>query len=133
MIVGLPLGSRLFFAAGEDIGESQRLWVSDGTAAGTFLVAIERSPAFRRRSPIPRRSSRRSLPRPGASPVAFPPTGRTFAITQTHWFRVRDGRVLEHWANRDDLGMAEQAGWVPPSPAYLLRMALAKRRARKAA
>ena len=62
---------------------------------------------------------------------AFPPTGRTFAITQSHWFRVEDGQVVEHWANRDDLGMAAQLGWVPPSPAFLWRMALAKRQARR--
>ncbi|MDW5598824.1 ester cyclase [Conexibacter stalactiti] len=64
---------------------------------------------------------------------AFPPTGRRFATTQTHWIRVEDGRFAEHWANRDDLGTAEQLGWVPPSPLYLVRMALAKRHARRAA
>jgi predicted ester cyclase len=64
---------------------------------------------------------------------AFPPTGRTFAITQTHWFRMRDGQVIEHWANRDDLGLATQLGWVPPSPAFLVRMALARRTARRSA
>ncbi|MEU4690580.1 ester cyclase [Actinoplanes sp. NPDC023714] len=63
---------------------------------------------------------------------AFPATGRTFAITQTHWFRMRDGQVLEHWANRDDMGMARQLGWIPPTPAYLLRMVRAKRQARRA-
>ena len=63
---------------------------------------------------------------------AFPPTGKEFATTQTHWIRVADGQMIEHWANRDDLGTAEQAGWVPPTPLYLLRMALAKRRARRA-
>jgi predicted ester cyclase len=63
----------------------------------------------------------------------FPATGKTFAITQSHWFRVADGMVVEHWANRDDLGMAQQSGWVPPTPLYLLRMALAKRRARRQA
>ena len=41
--------------------------------------------------------------------------------------------VIEHWANRDDLGMAQQAGWVPPTPLFLLRMALAKRKARRQA
>jgi len=60
---------------------------------------------------------------------AFPPTGKRFAVTQTHWIRVAGGMVTEHWANRDDLGMAMQLGWAPPSPRYLLRMALAKRRA----
>nr|WP_255645876.1 ester cyclase [Actinoplanes polyasparticus] len=64
---------------------------------------------------------------------AFPPTGRTFAITQTHWFRMRDGQVIEHWANRDDLGLATQLGWVPPSPAFMVRMALARRTARRSA
>jgi predicted ester cyclase len=63
---------------------------------------------------------------------AFPPTGRSFATTQSHWLRVRDGKVVEHWANRDDLGMALQLGWVPPTPVFLLRMALAKRRAARA-
>jgi predicted ester cyclase len=62
----------------------------------------------------------------------FPPTGREFATTQTHWMRMADGKMVEHWANRDDLGTAEQLGWVPPSLAYLVRMALAKRRAKRA-
>ena len=61
----------------------------------------------------------------------FPPTGKRFAATHSHWFRVADGMVVEHWANRDDLGTAKQLGWVPPTPLYLLRMALAKRRARR--
>ncbi len=70
---------------------------------------------------------------PGTATVdaAMPPTGKAFAVTQTHWFRTRDGMITEHWANRDDLAMARQAGWVPPSPAFLLHAALAKRRAQK--
>lgn len=63
----------------------------------------------------------------------FPPTGKLFATTQTHWLRIRDGKAVEHWANRDDIGTAKQLGWVPPTPRYLFRMALAKRRARRAA
>lgn len=71
---------------------------------------------------------------PDARPAqAFPATGRTFAVTQSHWFRVADGLVVEHWANRDDLGMGMQLGWNPPSPRYLLRMMIATRRARRAA
>lgn len=61
----------------------------------------------------------------------FPATGRRFATTQTHWYRVVAGKVIEHWANRDDLGTWTQLGWTLPSPLYLLRMVLAKRRARR--
>lgn len=65
----------------------------------------------------------------GTIDSVFPPTNRTFAMAQSHWFKMRDGVIAEHWATRDDLGTARQLGWIPPKPAYLLRMALAKRRA----
>lgn len=68
----------------------------------------------------------------GQVDAAFPPTNKTFAITQSHWFRLQDGKVIEHWANRDDLGQAKQLGWLPPTPAYLIRMARAKSRAKRA-
>ena len=68
----------------------------------------------------------------GSVEQVMPPTGRTNSPTQTHWFRVADGLVTEHWANRDDLGMARQLGWIPPTPLFLARMAIAKRRARRA-
>jgi len=68
----------------------------------------------------------------GGVDEVFPPTGEEFATTQTHWLRIEDGKLIEHWANRDDLGTAKQLKWVPPTPAYLFRMALAKRRAKRA-
>ena len=46
---------------------------------------------------------------------------------------MRDGRVAEHWANRDDLGMGQQLGWTPPTPLYLARMLLATHAARRTA
>ncbi|QIS07954.1 ester cyclase [Nocardia arthritidis] len=62
---------------------------------------------------------------------AFPATGRSFAVTQTHWCRMADGLLIEHWANRDDIGQSTQLGWVPPTPVYIARMRLALRRARR--
>ena len=69
----------------------------------------------------------------GTLDTVFPPTNRAFAMTQSHWFRIEEGRIVEHWANRDDLGMARQLGWLPPSPLFLLRMSAAKRRVARAA
>ena len=40
----------------------------------------------------------------------MPPTGRFFSAEQTHWFRVEDGRLAEHWATRDDLTAMLQLG-----------------------
>jgi hypothetical protein len=44
---------------------------------------------------------------------------------------MKDGKVAEHWANRDDRSMGEQLGWTPPTPIYLASMLLARRRARR--
>jgi len=62
---------------------------------------------------------------------AFPATGKTLAVRQTHWFCIRDGKISEHDAVRDDLEMAKQLRWLPPTPAYLVRMFLALRRERR--
>lgn len=44
----------------------------------------------------------------------IPATGERFAVQQSHWFRVADGKITEHWAVRDDLGMMKQLGVTPP-------------------
>lgn len=63
---------------------------------------------------------------------AFPSNGRSFAVYQTHWFKLTEGRVAEHDAVRDDLGMAKQLGWIPPRPLFIARMLLLLRRERRA-
>jgi predicted ester cyclase len=68
----------------------------------------------------------------GRMAQVFASRGRSFAASQTHWYRLDGGRVVWHAANRDDLGQARQLGWVPPSPAFLVRSALARRRLRGA-
>lgn len=41
------------------------------------------------------------------------PTGRRVSVELAHMFRVVDGRLTEHWAVRDDLGMMQQLGALP--------------------
>jgi predicted ester cyclase len=43
-----------------------------------------------------------------------PPTGRRFDARQSHWFRVEEGRLAEHWATRDDLPTMLQLGVIRP-------------------
>jgi hypothetical protein len=33
-----------------------------------------------------------------------------------HWYKVRNGKIVEHTANRDDIGMMRQLGLLPPAP-----------------
>jgi len=61
----------------------------------------------------------------------FPSNGRSFAVPQTHWFRIAEGAIAEHDAVRDDLAMAKQLGWIPPKPIYIIRMLLAVWRERR--
>ncbi|MCI4351057.1 MAG: ester cyclase [Thermoplasmata archaeon] len=38
------------------------------------------------------------------------PTGRSYKVQHMHLFKTVDGRIVEHWANRDDLAAARQIG-----------------------
>jgi len=38
------------------------------------------------------------------------PTGKSYEVQHLHLFKVVEGRITEHWANRDDLGAAKQIG-----------------------
>ncbi len=49
--------------------------------------------------------------------TGVPPTGRRFAVQHIHMFRLQDGLVIEHWANRDDVGMMRQLGLSAVQPA----------------
>ena len=48
--------------------------------------------------------------------MGIAPTGRRFAQRQVHVLRIKDGKAVEHWALRDDLGFMQQLG-AAPAPA----------------
>jgi len=49
----------------------------------------------------------------------MPPTGKKFSGRQSHWYRIEDGKLAEHWAVREDLTTMLQLGILqrpgPPS------------------
>lgn len=42
------------------------------------------------------------------------PTGKAFAVRHVYIWRIADGKIIEHWGSRDDLGLLVQLGIVPP-------------------
>ncbi len=45
--------------------------------------------------------------------MGLPPSGRRYSIGEIHIFRIRDGMVVEHWHQFDQLGMLRQLGALP--------------------
>ncbi len=50
----------------------------------------------------------------GALNGVIPPTGKQFSARQSHWYRIADGKLVEHWATREDLPMMLQLGIISP-------------------
>ncbi len=50
------------------------------------------------------------LPVNGGLLVDVPPTHKHFEVEATHWWKLRDGKIVDHYGVRDDLGMMEQLG-----------------------
>jgi predicted ester cyclase len=46
--------------------------------------------------------------------MGIPPTGREFAYQYVHFYRFRDGLVVDQWSVRDDMTLMRQLGVVPP-------------------
>ncbi len=38
------------------------------------------------------------------------PTGRDFVVRHVYIWRIADGKIVEHWGSRDDLGLLRQLG-----------------------
>ena len=53
----------------------------------------------------------------GGMLVGVQPTGKRFEIAHIHWYKLRDGKIVEQWATRDDLGMMQQLGLLPSTAA----------------
>jgi len=45
--------------------------------------------------------------------MGMPPSGKRYEIGEIHIFRLRDGKVVEHWHQMDQMGMMKQLGAMP--------------------
>jgi predicted ester cyclase len=55
------------------------------------------------------------LPVNGGLLVDVPPTKKHFEVDVVHWNTVRDGKIVDHYGARDDVGMMQQLGLLPAS------------------
>ena len=53
------------------------------------------------------------MPVSGGMLVGVQPTGMHFEVQHIHMYQLRNGKIVEHFANRDDLGMMQQLGLLP--------------------
>jgi predicted ester cyclase len=54
-----------------------------------------------------------TIPVEGGMLVGVAPTNKSFVVQHIHWWRFRDGLIVEHYATRDDLDMMQQLGLLP--------------------
>jgi steroid delta-isomerase-like uncharacterized protein len=48
--------------------------------------------------------------------LGIPPTGKPFTFKGIDWYRVKDGKMVEHWNVVDMYGFCQQVGALPGSP-----------------
>ena len=48
--------------------------------------------------------------------MGMPPSGKQLTFSGTTIVRMADGKIVERWANVDELGLLQQLGVVPPPP-----------------
>lgn len=53
------------------------------------------------------------IPVEGGMLVGVPSTGRHFVVQHIHWWRFKEGLIVEHYACRDDVEMMQQLGLLP--------------------
>ena len=51
----------------------------------------------------------------GALLMGAEPTQKRFEVQHIHWYKLRNGKIVEHYATRDDIGMTRQLGLLPPT------------------
>jgi steroid delta-isomerase-like uncharacterized protein len=45
--------------------------------------------------------------------MGMPPSGKSYAVSETHIFRIADGRIAEHWRDMDSMDLLRQLGALP--------------------
>ena len=105
----VPGNAQTFFQNGmEDIRRTFPDWhmeIVDLVAEGESVVGLCRVSGTHR--------GVGRLPLNGGLLVGVEPTGKRFEVAHIHWFKVRGGKIIDHYVARDDVGMYKQLGLLP--------------------
>jgi predicted ester cyclase len=58
------------------------------------------------------------LPVNGGLLIDVPPTGKSFKVEHIHWYTLKNGLIVAHFAARDDIAMMQQLGLLPPAKPF---------------
>ncbi len=58
------------------------------------------------------------IPVNGGLLVGVSPTGKSFKVQHIHWYTLQNALIVEHRANRDDIGMMQGLGLLPAVKRY---------------
>ena len=58
------------------------------------------------------------IPVNGGMLVGVPPTHKHYMIDAIHWYTLKGGKIVDHYAVRDDLAMMQQLGLSPQPEAF---------------
>jgi predicted ester cyclase len=107
---GRPVGRAVLARIFEDIWGTFPDWhvdILDITAVGDSVIVREKTSGTH--------EGVGKIPVNGGMLVGVPPTHRRFEAESIHWFKLKDGKIADHYATRDDLAMMQQLG-LSPSP-----------------
>ncbi len=109
---GRPVGRAVMAKIFQDIWATFPDWhveVRDIVAVGDSVIVREKTSGTHQ--------GVGKIPVNGGMLVDVQPTHRRFVVDQIHWFKLRDGKIVDHYATRDDLSMLQQLGLSPvPEP-----------------
>jgi predicted ester cyclase len=109
---GRPLGRAIMARLFEDIYTTFpdfHMAILDIIAQGDWVVVRGRSSGTHK--------GMGKIPLNGGLLVGVAPTNRHFEVDVIHWYKMIDGKIIDHYDTRDDLSMMQQLGLSPqPKP-----------------
>jgi predicted ester cyclase len=109
---GQPVGRAMMSKLFEDISTTfpdYKIVILDLVAQGDSVIVRSRTSGTHK--------GIGKIPLNGGLLVGVPPTNKHFEVDVIHWYKMSNGKIVDHYDTRDDLAMMQQLGLTPkPKP-----------------